>query len=184
MTYKELEELIISRGAFKAEKILTEDIVLSTEFLDMCKMNSCGKYGKCYMCPPEVGDIEDLMERLRTFKGGVLFQTVSELEDSFDIEGMHEASVAHNNLTYGIQDYVRGEFDADALVLSKGGCGLCEVCAKATDEPCRFPGKAIASLESHGVDVYKTTLATSLKYINGQNTVTYFALVLSNKLAD
>jgi len=33
------------------------------------------------------------------------------------------------------------------------------------------------------VDVYKTTKPTSLRYINGQNTVTYFGMVcLEDKL--
>ena len=34
------------------------------------------------------------------------------------------------------------------------------------------------SLESCGVDVYNTSRATDLKYINGQNTVTFFGLLL------
>ena len=64
------------------------------------------------------------------------------------------------------------------LHLSCGGCGLCERCARRDDEPCRFPDKAMASLEAYGVNVYQTTRSTKLKYINGQNTVTYFSLVL------
>ena len=47
-----------------------------------------------------------------------------------------------------------------------------------TDEPCRFPEKALPSLEAYGVDVYNTTKDTDLKYINGQNTVTFFGMVL------
>ena len=34
------------------------------------------------------------------------------------------------------------------------------------------------SLEGYGVDVYNTTKDTPLKYINGQNTVTYFGMIL------
>ena len=45
-------------------------------------------------------------------------------------------------------------------------------------EPCRHPDKALASLEGSGVDVYNTTKDTPLKYINGQNTVTFFGMVL------
>ena len=33
-------------------------------------------------------------------------------------------------------------------------------------------------MEACGVDVYNTTRETPLKYINGQNTVTYFGMVL------
>jgi hypothetical protein len=33
-------------------------------------------------------------------------------------------------------------------------------------------------LEGYGVDVYKTTMGTDLKYINGADTGTYFGMVL------
>ena len=46
------------------------------------------------------------------------------------------------------------------------------------DQPCRFPDKAMPSLEAYGVNVYQTTKSTELKYINGQYTVTYFSALL------
>ena len=33
-------------------------------------------------------------------------------------------------------------------------------------------------MEAYGIDVYNTTKNTELKYINGQDTVTYFGMVL------
>lgn len=59
-----------------------------------------------------------------------------------------------------------------------GGCRICDTCAKRDNLPCRYPDKALPSLESYGVDVYRTTEPTPLKYINGQNTVTFFGMVL------
>ena len=41
-----------------------------------------------------------------------------------------------------------------------------------------MPEKAMSSLEGYCVDVYNTTKDTPLKYINGQNTVTYFGAIL------
>ena len=64
------------------------------------------------------------------------------------------------------------------LHLTCGGCRLCPVCAKRTGEPCRHPDKALPSMESYGIDVYNTTKDTALRYINGQDTVTYFGVVL------
>ena len=54
---------------------------------------------------------------------------------------------------------------------------LCEQ-AKADGLPCRFPQKAIPSLEAHGIHVSKLAEACGMRYINGQNTVTYFGAVL------
>ena len=73
---------------------------------------------------------------------------------------------------------VNAAYDCDVLHLTCCGCRLCEKCAKVTGEPCRFPEKALPSLEAYGVDVYNTTKDTDLKYINGQNTVTFFGMVL------
>ena len=66
----------------------------------------------------------------------------------------------------------------DFLHLSCGGCRLCQRCAKEDGLPCRMPDKALPSLEGYCVDVYNTTKNTDLKYINGQNTVTFFGMIL------
>ena len=165
-------------GATKAAIVRQEQIVLNAAFRGMCESNRCGAYGKCYMCPPDVGPIEALMDRIRCYEKGLLYQTVSPLEDSFDIEGMGEAKRAFTQVSQRLLDALRPVLAESALHLSGGGCGLCEKCAKATDEPCRHPDRALASLESYGMDVYNTTRSTDLKYINGVNTVTYFGMVL------
>ena len=40
------------------------------------------------------------------------------------------------------------------------------------------PDLAMPSLESYGVNVYQTAQQAGLAYINGQDTVTYFGMVL------
>ena len=81
-------------------------------------------------------------------------------------------------LSQRIHKAVKPLLGEDFLHLSCGGCHLCETCAKITGEPCRQPENAPAGLEGYGVDVYKTTMGTDLKYINGADTVTYFGMVL------
>ena len=126
----------------------------------------------------EIGEIEDLMEKVRSYPCGVLYQSISQIEDSFDIEGMFEAGHTHAMLSQRIHKAVKPILGESFLHLSCGGCHLCEVCAKKTGEPCRQPENALAGLEGYGVDVYKTTMGTDLKYINGADTVTYFGMVL------
>ena len=84
--------------------------------------------------------------------------------------------------TYPLAQSLR-EFFADmnitnACHLGAGGCGVCDTCAKRTNEPCRFPEKAMPSLEAYGVNVSELARSAGMKYINGQNTVTYFGAVL------
>lgn len=170
-----------SLGAFKAKVIDAGDIKTDRAFRDMCASNACGMYGKCYMCPPDVGEIEPLMAELKNYEYALVYQTVSELEDSYDFEGMIEAK----KKSYPIAQNLRRVFAelrfSEVLHLCAGGCGVCKTCAKQTGEPCRFPKKAMPSLEAYGINVYELAKAADMKYINGQDTVTYFGAVLFNE---
>ena len=178
MQREELIREIESLGAYRAAWVEGDQIALSASFRTLCEQNSCGVYGKCWVCPPACGEIEALMARVRSYPGGILYQTVGRLEDSFDIEGMIAARRTHEALSRKIEEALWEEFGPGRLHLSVGGCTLCEKCTYPEGLPCRFPEKALLSLEACGVDVYQTTKDTPLKYINGQNTVTYFGLIL------
>ena len=178
MENKELIQKTLDLGAYKASVIETKDIVLDRAFRAMCESNSCGMYGKCYMCPPDVGDIDELMREVGNYDYALVYQTVTELEDSFDFEGMIEAKKKTYPLAQSLRNVFADMNVTKVLHLGAGGCGVCEHCAKRTGEPCRFPEKAMPSLEAYGVNVSELAKAAGMKYINGQNTVTYFGAVL------
>lgn len=171
-------ELALSLGFDHAQLITRDQISLSRTFRDQCAANACGVYGKCWMCPPDIGDIDSLMEEVRQYPAGLLYQSIHQLEDSFDFEGMQEGGRRHSENSRLLDDALRKEGYAGFLHLSKGGCGVCSPCAKAAGQPCRFPEKALSSLEAYGVNVSATAKNAAMKYINGVNTVTYFGLVL------
>jgi predicted metal-binding protein len=164
----------LSLGAYKAAVVNVADIETDRVFRELCEKNVCGKFGRCYTCPPDVGDIDELIAKFKSFKYALVYQTVGMLEDSFDIEGMQDAAKKHCQLILELMK----RYPDGVLHLGAGGCPLCERCAKATNEPCRHPEHAIASLEAHGVNVSELAKSCSMKYINGQNTVTYFAAML------
>lgn len=178
MNGEQLVQLALENGAVKAVVISGDKIELSSSFREICQENGCGNYGKCWMCPPFIGEIEELMEKVRGYSFGLLYQTISTIEDSFDIEGMEEAARAHAAVSQRVEEAVSALLPKKHLHLSCGSCNLCEECAKRKDEPCRYPQKALSSLEGYGVDVYRTVQDTDLKYINGENTVTFFGMVL------
>lgn len=173
-----LVEAALRGGACKAAVIPDTQIVTSPEFRKICESNQCGGYGRCWMCPPHIGPVEELIQQVHSYPFGLLYQTIYPLEDSFDIEGMFEAGAKHAQTSQIVEQEMQKLLKAPFLHLSCGGCHLCEKCAILDQEPCRFPDKALSSLEGYGIDVYKTTEHTELKYINGQNTVTYFGIVL------
>lgn len=175
-----LEELVITEGAYKAAVIDTECVETDASFRALCASNVCGAYGRCWMCPPDVGEIELLMKTLRTFDHALVYQTVWMLEDSYDIEGMGEAADAHARLSLRLAERCkRGPF-SKLLHLAAGGCHVCPTCAKVQNQSCRFPDRALPSLEAYGVNVSRLAAAAGMKYINGQNTVTYFGAIFFN----
>jgi len=177
MLHESLLRAALTEGAHKAVVIRAEDIVLNACFRDICAGNGCGMYGRCWMCPPDIGDIEPLMAEVRSYSYGLLYQTVSTIEDSFDFEGMTEAGARHARLSQQLEAALKPLL-GDHLHLSCGGCRLCDRCTRQDNLPCRHPDRALSSLEAYGIDVYNTTKPTGLKYINGVNTVTFFGLVL------
>ena len=165
-------------GAFKASVIKTDEIETDRAFRAMCEANSCGVYGKCYMCPPDVGDIDKLMAEVGNYDYALVYQTVTELEDSYDFEGMIEARKKMPDISVKLRKTFEDMEISHALHLGVGNCGVCETCAKRNGEPCRFPALALPSLEAYGINVSQLAKAAGMKYINGQNTVTYFGAVL------
>ena len=177
------EQALIARleemGAKKAALVDVAQIRFDRKFREMCESNVCGNYGACWTCPPDAGDIDDLIQEAKSYDKALVYQTISPLEDSFDVEGMLEAGKRHNDLAQEISQWARTQQPFSKwLHLGAGGCRLCPVCAKRTDEPCRHPEDAMASLETYGVAVSELAATCGMKYINGQNTVTYFGAVL------
>ena len=168
----------LSLGAYKASVFPTAAIELDAAFRRMCEANACGVYGKCWMCPPDVGGIDELMASVTSYDYALVYQTVSALEDSYDFEGMQEAKKQHYKLSAALRTVFDQQSIHTVLHLGCGGCGVCDVCAKRSGDPCRFPHLALPSLEAYGVNVSKLAATASMKYINGQDTVTYFGAVL------
>lgn len=169
-----LRQKAFSLGAFRAETVKVADIALDASFRKLCEANACGNYGQNYTCPPDAGDIDELMRKIRTFDKALVYQTVGELEDSYDFEGMMDAAGKHNQLIQAMWDYTDELQLEGVLHLGAGGCHLCSVCGKKTGTPCPHPDRAIVSLETHGINVSLLAQQAGMYYINGQNTVTYF----------
>jgi len=170
---KEVFEQAVAGRAFEHAVVPTAAISFSPELLKACESNVCGKYNRCWTCPPAVGSLE-LREKITAFSSAFVFTTMAALDDSFDYEGMMRAKDAHDRLTAEMH----GRFGAANPVFGAGGCTICAACAYP--EPCRFPGKAYPSIEAAGINVTELSRAAGLRYHNGANTVTYFSMILFN----
>ena len=165
-------------GADHAAVVDAAQIRTDRLFRELCAANACGMYGKCYMCPPDIGEIEALMAEVHCFDHALVYQRIGLLEDSFDVEGMMEAKTAHRALAQSLRPLFAREEMTKVLHLGCGGCGLCRPCAKVKGESCVHPDLAMSSLEAYGIDVAHLAALGGMKYINGADTVTYFGAVL------
>ena len=167
----------LSLGAYRAAVIPAREVVTDRSFRAMCEVNDCGMYGKCYTCPPDVGDIDELIRSLGDYSHVLVYQHVGALEDSFDVEGMTEARNVAFRISHALRDRVADMKLSRVLHLTAGACGVCKRCAKADALPCRFPDRATSSLEAYGIHVSHLATSAGMNYINGANTVTYFAAI-------
>jgi predicted metal-binding protein len=160
--------------AFEYAVIPTGSITFSPELLKACEANVCGMYNKSWTCPPAVGPLEKQREKILAFDSAFVFTTKADLDDSFDYEGMVQAKDYHDRLTAAMHD----RFGKTNPVFGAGGCKLCEICAYP--DPCRFPDRIYSSIEAAGIDVTQLSKAGGVRYNNGENTITYFSMILLN----
>ena len=149
---------------------------LRDEVRAMCSANTCRAYGKNWSCPPACGELEDLRQRFAQYSRGILVQTVGEVEDSMDFEGMMEAEAAHKE-HFGVLHEKLLEKWPGLLALGAGTCTRCRECTYP-DAPCRFPEKRVSSMEACGLVVMDTCKANGLGYYYGPQSIAYTSCFL------
>lgn len=163
-------------GAFQSKCVTTDNLVFGDYVRKMCEANTCGRYKKSWTCPPYVGTPDELYKKVTSFKNALVFTYVGDLEDSFDIDGMDAARESAKTLLETVIEKFKRK-NIPYMPLGGGSCTNCKECT-CPDSPCRFPEKAVVSVEACGVDVVKTSQKIGLNYYNGANTVTYFNIIL------
>jgi predicted metal-binding protein len=174
----QLTALALEHGATRSAIIRVPDIQFSESFRDLCEMNSCGKYKTNWMCPPAVGAFEDLKNRVLKFNKGLVIQTVYQMEDSFDFEGMMNAKDIHEKVFRNLVRQIKEEKLLDPIMpLNAGVCSWCENCTYP-DRDCIYPEEALPSIEAYGIDVTALVTACGIPYNNGQASVSYVGMIL------
>lgn len=165
--------------ATRAAIATTDKVKFSNELRQMCAQNYCGNYGKNWMCPPAVGPLKELKGEVMGYEQGLVIQTVHQIKDSFDIEGMEESQSLHSDIFRDILSMIKEEYKPTKILpLNVGPCDVCAKCAYTEDKKCYFPGKAIASVEAYGINVMVLASKCDFPYNNGTNTVSYIGYIL------
>ena len=174
MDLEKLNRLALECGFTKIAALDPSTIELREEVREMCAR--CSAHGKNWSCPPHCGELEDLRRRIGAYPSGILVQTVGEIEDSFDGEGMMEAEARHKASFKEMRRRLSEEYPG-MLALCAGCCTICEACS-CPDAPCRFPDLPISSMEAYGMVVLDVCRANGLPYYYGSQAIAYTSCFL------
>ena len=180
-----------SKGEQLLEAIRGENVVNQADFFDldllsfeddvrhMCEQNTCGRYNRAWNCPPVCGTIQELEAACRHFSHGILVNSVTHVKNSFDWAGMMEGGRGLCKLLIDVKGFAERLGMEDFRIFGGGGCYGCEDCSYP-DVPCHHPDMLFTPIEACGINVMQLAKDAGFKYINGQNTVTFFGMVLFN----
>lgn len=129
------------------------------KFLGYCA--ACPNYGGTWSCPPFDFDPQEIWDRydrilLRAVKVPVPAELREKVLSPQEINGESHALLApiKHDLLSSLLEQERAT--PGSLALSAGRCQECQVCTKASGQPCRQPERMRHSIESLGGDVGKT----------------------------
>lgn len=171
MNYEELKAEGLEIGFSHVAPLKVERIALQPEVRQMCSANQCGQYDHNWSCPPACGSLEECRAQVSAYREGILVQTVGQLEDSFDIEGMAELEKRHKAQFVRFHDALLTRYPG-LLALGAGCCTRCQKCTYP-DAPCRMPEKRISSMEAYGMLVMQVCKDNGMDYYYGPNTLAY-----------
>ena len=146
------------------------------EVRGMCAADRCGKWGRCWSCPPACGTLEQAASRIARFDRGILVQSTAELADEFDYQGIMRLTEEHKRRFADFARQARLVYP-DCLPLTAGTCMLCRTCTYP-DRPCRYPNRRLSSMEAYGLFVSDVCTKSGLSYNYGPRTLTFTSCVL------
>lgn len=162
-------------GFDAAAVIDPQTLVAREDVRAMCAADKCGAYNKNWTCPPAIGTIESCQQKMRQYKRGILLQSIGHMRKSIDSKCYQETERLHIKNFDAFAMELRKEYP-NALCLGTGGCRVCGQCAYPA--PCRFPEKAMSSMEGYGLFVTQVCRDAGIPYHHGAKTITYTACIL------
>ena len=176
MTMEEVRKLAEELGFSHAGVVKAEHLVFLPEVREMCAADRCQSYGKRWTCPPYCGSLEEISLRAKAYHWGVLVQSTGQMEDDFDVEMMMETEGLQKERFTKLVEALKEQWP-NCLPMSAGTCTLCRTCT-CPDAPCRFPDRAVPSMEAYGLFVSDVCEKSGLPYYYGPQTITYTSCIL------
>ena len=176
LNYKKLAATAKKNGFTHYAYLDVSTLEFMQEIRDMCNPRQCKNYDKSWSCPPACASLEEMREYVKNYKNGILVQTVGELEDSLDWDGIMETGTQHKDNFRRMREELCEEYPK-LLALGAGECRLCEECTYP-ESPCRFPDKMEVSMEACGLFVSKVCTDNDLGYNYGSEKIAFTSCFL------
>lgn len=177
LTEQELLRTALEMGFANAAVIDTSDIVFEPAFRPLCAENVCGKYGANYTCPPACGTVEEMRERVLSYRRAIVLQSMWNIDDPLDDEEVKPAKGQHNRWTRQLIDRAGGK----GLMIGASGCGLCSPCLMIRGEPCRFPELRFSCMSAYCIFVQELARRCGMEYDCGNGIVAFFSMYCFGK---
>ncbi|MCL2360865.1 MAG: DUF2284 domain-containing protein [Defluviitaleaceae bacterium] len=171
---EKLVQEALDLGFSQAGELNIKSLVFMPEVKAMCAV--CPQYGKNWRCPPGCGSVEEAAAETVKYSYGLVVQTIGHMEDDFDHETIEGTSKKHNQNFALLVESLKKQYP-DVLPMGAGTCSICKSCSYP-DSPCRFPDKAISSMEAYGLLVSRVCTLSGIPYNNGKSTITFTSCYL------
>ena len=174
--YEELVKIANECGFTHYAQLDVSTLEFMQEIRDMCNPKQCRNYNKSWSCPPACPSLEEMREKVKNYSTGIIVQTVGDLEDSMDWDGIMETGARHKENFGRMREKLSKQHPA-LLAMGAGECKLCETCTYP-DNPCRHPDKIEVSMEASGLFVSKVCTDNNLAYNYGPEKMAFTSCFL------
>lgn len=181
-------DFLYNAGVYKAEKIDAAGIITGAWTDYKCRYG-CDFYGKKNCCPPYTHSWKETQEIIDCYKYGILFNVREGAggggEETDGSGGGFKGGICTPSERINVselavelsrQAFLDGYYKSIAF-----GSGPCLICKECDLKHCRFPKKAVPSMEGCGIDVFATARLNGFEIdtVKEKNDIhNYFGLVL------
>lgn len=162
---------------FCAAIIDTKDIVFNSDFRHYCAENLCGQYGANHSCPPNCGSTSSMQRIVTGYRKALVVQSQWVLHSWNDSDAITRAQKAHTTAMLHIMDCMH-HIQLRGRMCGASFCNLCEVCTRATGEPCRHPDRMFSCLSAYCINVQKLAETAGMYYAWGGAELFLYGMIL------
>ena len=175
MDDKQIKQLAIDTGFYKAEVVETDKIVFDAAFRPYCEDNYCGQYGVNYSCPPTCGTVEEMKNRVLQHKKALVLMTYWDVPTLEDAQSLKLGKQKHNAYTFKLIDKLKKE-GHQGFMIGASGCSLCSPCALKEGKPCAFPEKRYSCMSAYCIFVKDIANKCNMEYDYKDGKLAYFGM--------